>query len=131
MHRTVIHERLENNCVMSLFYCQSRLCNHFHPFYNTRRYGPLRGPTFSSCKGLRPRFFLPFGQQKELIMLFLPIFGNFLCPVVTLVTFSSNISNFQRNPPPPKKNKIQKIKKIKCKEYLKHPKKIIKSKTIF
>ena len=39
-------------------------------------------------------------------MLFWPIFGNFRCPVVTLVTFSSNISNFEKNfnPPPLKKN---------------------------
>ena len=35
-----------------------------------------------------------------LIMLFWPIFGNFWCPVVTLVTFSSNLSTFKRNPPP-------------------------------
>ena len=42
--------------------------------------------------GLRPRVFLPFGQKKNLIMLFWPIFGNFSCPVVTLVTFSSNLT---------------------------------------
>ena len=30
-------------------------------------------------------------------MLFWPIFGNFWCPVVTLVTFSSNLRNFERN----------------------------------
>ena len=37
-----------------------------------------------------------------LIMLFWHIFGNLWCPVVTLVTFSSNISNFERNPKKPK-----------------------------
>ena len=30
-------------------------------------------------------------------MLFGPIFGDFWCPVVTVVTFSSNLSNFERN----------------------------------
>ena len=39
---------------------------------DTRRYGPLRA-------------------KKELIMLFWPIFGISCCPVVTLVTFSSNL----------------------------------------
>ena len=51
----------------------------------TRIYGPLRGPTSSSCGG--------------------PNFGNFWCPVVTLVTFSSNIGNFERNPKKTKKSK--------------------------
>ena len=34
----------------------------------TRRYGPLRGPTSSSCRGLWPRLFLPSGagQKKRL-----------------------------------------------------------------
>ena len=36
-------------------------------------------------------------KKRELIMLFWPIFGNFWCRVVTLVTFSSNISNLKRN----------------------------------
>ena len=35
--------------------------------------------------------------KKELFMPFWPIFGNFWCPVVTLVTFSSNLSNFEKN----------------------------------
>ena len=46
----------------------------------TRRYGPLRGPTFRDHYAV------------------LVHFGNFLCPVVTLVIFSSNISNFEMNP---------------------------------
>ena len=65
---------------------------------STRRYGPLRGPTSSSCGGLRPStegFFLL--QKKILNLLFWPIFGNFLWPVVPLVTLSSNLSNFERN----------------------------------
>ena len=68
--------------------------------------------------GLRPRLFLPFGQKKTFFMLFWPIFGNFWCPVVTMVTFSSNLINFERNQKKRKKiqkkiqQKIQKIKKI-------------------
>ena len=53
-------------------------------------------------------FFLPFWQKKrELIMLFWHIFGDFWCLVVTLVTFSSNFSNIERNP----KKKQKKILK--------------------
>ena len=37
-------------------------------------------------------------------MLFWPIFGNLWCPVVTVVTFSSNLSNFERNTKKPQKN---------------------------
>ena len=38
-------------------------------------------------------------------MLFWPIFANFQCPVVTLVTFGSNLSNFEINPKKPKNTK--------------------------
>ena len=44
-----------------------------------------------------------FGHQPRL-MLFWPNFGNFWCPVVTLLTLSSNLRNFEKNPP----KKIQK-----------------------
>ena len=59
----------------------------------TRRYGPLRGPTSSSCGGLRPsaEAFFALRAKKVLILLFWPIFGDFWCLVVTLVTFSSNL----------------------------------------
>jgi hypothetical protein len=51
------------------------------------------------------------------------MFGKFWCPVVTLVTFSSNHRNFERNPPPPQKNiKNQQIKK----KNLKNPKNLKK-----
>ena len=66
----------------------------------TRRYSQLRGPTSSSCGGLRPWLFLPFGQKIDLIMLFWPNFGNFWCSVVTIVTFSSNLSNFETKKSP-------------------------------
>ena len=46
-------------------------------------------------------------------MLCWPIVGIFWCPVVNLVTFSSNFSNFERNPPPfKKKSKISDNPKI-------------------
>ena len=45
-------------------------------------------------------------------MLFWLIFGNFLCSVVTLVTFSSNLSNFERNAKKTQKQS-EKLKKSK------------------
>ena len=53
----------------------------------TRRYGPLRGPTSSSCGGLRPSddVFFALRAKKELIMLFWPFFGDFWCPVALLL----------------------------------------------
>ena len=65
-------------------------------------------------------------------MLFWPIFGDFWFPVVTLVTFSSNISNFERNPKKPEKNpkkikkKSKKFKKSKTQKKSKKSKKIQK-----
>ena len=49
--------------------------------------------------------FLALQAKKELIMLFWKIFDNFWCLIVTLVTFSSNLSKFERNPKKPKKSK--------------------------
>ena len=46
--------------------------------------------------GLRPRAFFVLRAKREPIMLFWPILGNFLCPVESLVTFNSNLSNFKR-----------------------------------
>ena len=46
--------------------------------------------------GLRPRLFLPFGQKKRrFFMLFWLPLGHFWCSVVTSVTFSSNLSNWE------------------------------------
>ena len=53
----------------------------------TRRCGPLRGPSSSSCRGLRQRPFLPFGQNKGFLYLFWPKFWSVL-------VISSNLSNF-------------------------------------
>ena len=55
-------------------------------------------------------------------MLFWLIFGNFWCPVVTLVTFSRNISNFERNRKITKKNPKE-IKNLKIKKNFKIKKK--------
>ena len=64
--------------------------------------GLLQAPTEGFGRG----FFCPWGK-KERIMRFWPIFGNVLCLVITLVTFGSNLSNFERNskktPAPPQK----------------------------
>ena len=92
----------------------------------TIRYGPLRGPTSSYCGGLRPsaEAFLALRAKKELITLFWPIFGIFWCPVVTLVTFSGPLSNFERNP---KKN--EKIEEKKNPKILKKSLKNLKKKT--
>ena len=45
------------------------LC-HMYILMHTRRYGPLRGPTSSSCGGLRPsaEAFFALRAKKELIM---------------------------------------------------------------
>ena len=73
----------------------------------TRRSGPLRGPTSSACGGLRPLadgFFCLLGK-KGLYYAVLAQFWHFLCLVVTLVTYGSNVSNFERIA---KNKKIQK-----------------------
>ena len=86
-------------------YCFLKRGMHHGCFYKTRRYGPLRGPTTSSCEGLRPlaEGFFALLSKEEISMMFWPIFVIFWCPVVTMVTFSSNISNFTRKK---KKKKI-------------------------
>ena len=79
---------------------------------NTRRYGPLRRPTSSSCGGLRTSakvFFCPAGKKKKLSC----FFGKFLAILVS----SSKLSNFKKNTKNSKnlkntKNKILKTKKI-------------------
>ena len=65
----------------------------------TRRYSLLRlllAPADGFC--LLFRLFLALWANKELFMLFLLILSNFWCSVVTSVTFSSNLSNFEKNP---------------------------------
>ena len=47
-------------------------------------------------------------EKTDLVMLFWTILGHFWYPVVTLVTFSSNLGNFEKNSKKPTK-KIYKI----------------------
>ena len=85
----------------------------------TRKYSPLRGLSSSSCGGLWPGLFWPFGQ-KRLIMLFWPILGHFWCSVVTLGTFSSNLNNLFLNPK--KSKKSQKKVQLGSEKSLNNPK---------
>ena len=72
------------------------LINRKGTYYNvvflincTRRCGPLRGPSSSSCGGLRPSaeaFFCPLGKKRSFYVCFGPNFGHFW--------ISSNLSNF-------------------------------------
>ena len=83
---------IESNFVMSnynsLGYLRYQLMIYL-VFSNTRSYGPLCGPTSSSCSlaaGLWPSargIFGPLGK-KDSIMQFWPILGHSWCPVVTL-----------------------------------------------
>ena len=57
--------------------------------------------------GLRPRFFLPFGQKGAFYAVF-AYFRPFWCLVVTLVTLSGNLGNFGQEKTP---KKIQKYLK--------------------
>ena len=66
----------------------------------TRRYGPLRYATqacFQLLRRVSAEAFITLRSKKDFVMLLRPIFGNFWFPVVTLVTFSSNLSHFVRN----------------------------------
>ena len=87
-----------------------------------RRYGPLGGPTSSSCGGLLPGFFLPFGQKKDLIMLFWPILSRFWCSVVNLVT----PSKITKSPKKIHKKNLKNPKKLKNGQNSKNIEKFIK-----
>jgi hypothetical protein len=62
--------------------------------------------------------------KKKLLCCFSPFLNQFWCPVVTLVIFSSNLCNLEKNPlkpkeinfPPTKKSKKKKKKKKKIKK---------------
>ena len=71
-----------NNCCSSSGYCRGRL----------------------SVKAFR-------ALKKRALTLFVLILSRFSCSVVTFVTFTSNLSNFERNPKknPKMSNKIKKI----------------------
>ena len=73
--------------------CQLVTVSYVGSLEDTARYTDLLlAPAEHFGRGI----FCPLGK-KNLIMLFWPIFGNFWCPVVTLVTFNSNLSKFERN----------------------------------
>ena len=60
--------------------------------------------------GLWSRLFLPSGQQKSFLWVFvLPILGNFWYSLVTSITCSSNISNFEEKSKKKFKKKSQKL----------------------
>ena len=67
-------------------------------YTRTRRYSPLTGLTFSSCGGLHlwPRLFLYLGPKKTFLCVFAYV-RPFLVLSSNLVTFSSNISKFEKN----------------------------------
>ena len=91
----------------------------------TKMYGPLCGPSSSSCGGLWPsaKAFVALWAKKGLFMLFLPILGYFRCSVVTSVTFSSNLNNFEKNPKKSQENfKKSVIKSKNVKKYITKPK---------
>ena len=82
----------------------------------TARYAGL---LLAPVEGFGRGFFCP-SSKKRAYYAVLAHFWQFLCPVINLVTFSSNLSNFEKNPKNPKK--IQKNPK--------NPKKPKKIKTI-
>ena len=60
----------------------------------TRRYGPLRGPTSSSCGGLHPSSEAFFALlEKRTYYAVLAHFRPFWSSVVTLVTFTRNLND--------------------------------------
>ena len=84
----------------------------------TRKYSPLRyAGLFLAPEegfGLWQRLFLARWARKELLTLFVLVLGHVWCSVVTSVTFSSNVSNFEQNPKNPKmSNKIKKSNNFK------------------
>ena len=87
--------------------------------------GLQEGLLLAPSEELRPlaEVFLALRAKKELILLFLPIFEDFWCPVVALVTLSKSLRNFERNA---KKKTIKSKKNQKI--FLKKIKKSKKSK---
>ena len=80
-------------------------------FRITRRYGPLCGPTSSSCGGLQPftkGLFCPSGKKTNYYA-FLTNLRQFWFPVVSLVTLK-RIQRIQRAQKNPTKNSINQKK---------------------
>ena len=77
--------------VVTLVSFSSNLSN-----FERNKKNKIKNPKISTAKKSKNLKILKFPKNK-LIMLLRFIFGNYWCPVVTLVTFSSNLSNFERN----------------------------------
>ena len=95
------------------YFDSMNVSSSFSIFSQTRRYGTLRRPTYSSCGGLRPSaegFFCPSGKKTNHYAFFWANFRQFLFPVVTLVTLK-RIQKVQK-----KLGKLKKIKKIQKKK---------------
>ena len=75
--------------INSFTHLVSQICPTIEKYIDTRRYGPLRGPTSSSCGGLRPsaEAFFALRAKKKLTFAVLAHFWHFLVS-------SSNLGNF-------------------------------------
>ena len=67
---------------------------------DTARYAGL---LLAPAEGFGRGFFCPLGKKRA----FYAVLAHFWCPVVTVVTFSSNLSNFEKK----QRNKNKKNKK--------------------
>ena len=74
---------------------------------DTARYAGL---LLAPAEGFGQGFFYPSGKKRA-FMLFWPNFGNFWCSVVNVVTFSSNLNNFEINKKMKRKKNEKKYKK--------------------
>ena len=108
--------------VSNIVYCPDLSC----PIVSCKYYQKIRPATrayFQLLRRASAEAFFALQAKKELIMRFWAIFGNFWCLVVTLVIFSSNLCNFERNPKKPKKIQRKSKKFHKISKNPKNPKK--------
>ena len=86
----VIKKKIYTSLILKLDQSKRQVRVRLGFFYNVLE------DTSSSCRGLRPLaegFFCPKGKKRAYYAV-LAHFWQLLCPVVTLVTFSSNLGNF-------------------------------------
>ena len=83
----------------------------------TKRYGRLRGPTSSFCRGLWPRFFCPLGEKMAHLAVFAH-FRPFLVLSSNLINFNSNQNNLNKKIYKLLKEKNKKKKKKKLRKQL-------------
>ena len=108
--------RTYNIVQLKVYYNIGALC-HQHCIASV-----LEGPARYAGLLLAPAEGFGWGL-KVLYTLFVLISDNFLCLVVTYITFSSNLSNFEYNPKKTKKN----LKSLKFKKKIKNSKTILKN----